>query len=200
MNGHKIVINPQPTIDLSHFKSFPAKQSGLVLVVTLLALLILLLASVALIRSTDTNLQIAGNMAFKMDAMNQAERAVPQIQQLFKSGALSGKTARYATSVGNNYYATVQASNTSGIPNVLFTTNTNRITGAGGVTIRYVIDRMCLDVGAVSSQKCALASSDVGTGGGIDGEFGSTYPVYRMTLQATGPKNTEAYLQTTFSD
>jgi type IV pilus assembly protein PilX len=194
------VINAQPTLNLSSYQSFRVKQNGLVLIVTLLALLILLLASVALIRSTDTNLQIAGNMAFKMDAMNQAERAVPQIQQLFKTGALSGKTARYQNSTANNYYATVQASNESGIPNVLFTTNTNQITGAGGVTIRYVIDRMCLDVGAVSTQKCALASSDVGGGGGIEGEFGSTYPVYRMTLQATGPKNTEAYLQATFSD
>ncbi len=194
-------MNIQARMNVSSFKPFRAKQNGLVLIVTLLALLILMLASVALIRSTDTNLQIAGNMAFKMDAINQAERAVPQIQQLFKTGALSGQAARNQTNVANNYYATVQASNESGIPNVLFTTDSNIITGAGDVTIRYVIDRMCLAEGERPTiQKCVLASSNIAGGGGIDGEIGNIYPVYRMTLRATGPKNTEAYLQTTFSD
>jgi Tfp pilus assembly protein PilX len=196
-----IVMNAETTIELSRIRRFQPQQSGLVLIVTLLALLILMLASVALIRSTDTNLQIAGNMAFKMDAMNQAERALPQIQQMFKAGVLNAQAARHETNAANNYYATVQASNESEIPNVLFTTNTNTITGAGGVTIRYVIDRMCLVEGQrPTPQSCALASANIPSGGGIDGEIGNIFPVYRLTLQATGPKNTEAYLQTTFSD
>lgn len=186
--------------------SFPFKQQGLVLVITLLALMILLLASVALIRSTDANLRIAGNMAFKRDLINQAERAVPEIQTLFKTGALQSASARDTTSVANNYYATIQASNSSGIPNVLFAvsdTNGNNIDTAdgSGVKIRYVIDRMCLAEGGIIAQKCTLAGNDTPPACDAPCQVLPTYyPVYRLTLRATGPKNTEAYLQTTFSD
>ena len=184
----------------------PSKQGGLVLFVTLIALLILMLTSVALIRSTDANLQIAGNLAFKRDLINQAERAVPQIQTIFSSGALSGSGARDTTKAANNYYATVQASNDSGIPNVLLAVtdaNTNNIktTDGSSVTIRYVIDRMCLAEGGATAQTCNLAGND--TPPACDApcqQLPTYYPVYRLTLRATGPKNTEAYLQTTFSD
>lgn len=185
---------------------FPtSSQKGIVLVVTLIALMILLLTSVALIRSTDANLQIAGNLAFKRDLINQAERAVPQIQTVFKTGALSNLPARDTTNAAINYYATVQASNDSGIPNVLFNvadSNANNIyDAASGVRIRYVIDRMCLAEGAITAQSCNLAGND--TPAGCDApcqQLPTYYPVYRLTLRATGPKNTEAYLQTTFSD
>ena len=84
-------------------------QNGFVMIITLLALVIMMLASVALIRSTDTNLLIAGNMAFKRDLINQAERAIPVIQTAFLSGSLQNTAQRNIDTLGSNYYATVQA-------------------------------------------------------------------------------------------
>jgi len=190
------------------FKSerFPSQQQGLVLIVTLLALMILLLASVALIRSTDSSLNIAGTMAFKRDLINQAERALPQIQQAFLTGALSTELSRLSDSPGNNYYASVQATNASGIPNVLFAVdgaNANNIktTDGSNIEIRYVIDRICLAPNKVDAKKCTLAANNE-TKGREPGEdpISTYYPVYRLTLRAIGPKNTESYMQATFSD
>ena len=199
------MTNMKRQLRITRMRYLPSRQRGIVLVVTLIALMILLLTSVALIRSTDANLQIAGNLAFKRDLINQAERAVPQIQTVFTTGALSGVGARENTSVANNYYATVQASNDSGIPDVLMAiddSNANNIyDAASGVTIRYVIDRMCLAQGAITAQTCNLAGND--TPPACDApcqQLPTYYPVYRLTLRVTGPKNTEAYLQTTFSD
>lgn len=186
-----------------------SRQRGVVLFVTLIALLIIMLTSVALIRSTDANLQIAGTMAFKSDLRNQAERAIPAIQTKFQSaaGGLYSVASRENDSAANNYYATVQASNDSGIPNVLLAnamdTNANNIVDSASKTeIRYVIDRMCLATGSPRKGVCTMAASDAVAGCTPENcdQVEKTYPVYRITLRAIGPRNTEVYLQTTFSD
>jgi len=192
------------TVDFSKLRPVQSHQRGLVLIVTLLALMILLLASVALIRSTDTNLQIAGNMAFKRDAMNQAERAIPDIQKLFTTGALKDRAAREANLANKNYFATIQKSNASGIPEELFkitSSNANNIKDdTNKIEVRYVIDRMCLATGEVTEEKCSLGSTNVTDFQPVDKEEGEYFPVYRISVRAIGPKNTEAYMQATFSD
>jgi type IV pilus assembly protein PilX len=192
--------------------SSASKQSGVVLFITLVALVIMLIASVALIRSSDTNLLISGNLAFKRDVVNQAERSMPGIRDKFTTGTLSVSTAKESDKIlSDNYYATIQASNALGIPNVLLNTATfdttmpnNNITfSAGGITIRYVIDRMCLATGAISPNNCTISKAGTDLGGGkkqilgkLSGEDGV---VYRISLRATGPKNTEAFMQSTFT-
>lgn len=199
-------------INLQKIKlSSARKQSGVVLFITLVALVIMLIASVALIRSTDTNLLISGSLAFKRDVVNQAERSIPQIKAQFITGGLSIISAREADSVGNNYYATIQPSNALGIPSVLLNTTTfdsamssNNITyPAAGVTIRYVIDRMCLAAGAISTTNCTIAAANTDPGGGQlqmpEKLSGTDSVIYRISIRATGPKNTEAFMQSTFT-
>jgi type IV pilus assembly protein PilX len=190
------------------YPSGKKNQTGIVLVVALMALVVIMLASVALIRSTNTNLLIAGNMAFKRDLINQAERVIPQIKaRLISGGALGDDVTRQTNLISQNYYATIQAGNASGIPNVLFNVadgNANNITDtASGVIVRYVIDRMCLATGEPLDNTCTMGGSST------DGPScsapckkpgGINYPVYRITLRVTGPRNTEAYLQTTYSN
>lgn len=187
------------------------KQTGVVLFITLVALVIMLIASVALIRSTDTNLLIAGSLANKRDIVNQAERSLPVIRARFENGALSSSAAKEADSAANNYFATIQASNVQGVPNILLnTTNfdaampSNNITNtAAGITIRYVIDRMCLATGEISTSKCTVsrAGTDDGCNVGTCGDKlpGPDMPVYRISIRASGPKNTESYMQSTFT-
>lgn len=49
------------------------RQRGIVLLVALIALVMMTLAGIALVRSVDTGLVIAGNMAFKQATLNSAE-------------------------------------------------------------------------------------------------------------------------------
>ena len=195
------LVNKKSINKINHYK-----QSGFVMIVTLLALVIMLLASVALIRSTDTNLVIAGNMAFKRDLINQAERAIPVIQTVFLSGALQNSAQRTINVLGSNYYATIQANNDSGIPTAALAAvgAANDISDAiSGVTIRYVIDRMCLQSSNADEKNCTLGGSNgEGQGISVDGQAShyNYFPIYRITLRATGPRNTQAYLQTTYSD
>lgn len=187
-------------------------QHGVVLPITLIALLLLMIASVALIRSTETNLLVSGNLAFKRDVVNQAERAVPAVKTIFESGALSDFKDREEDLISSNYYATTQTTNDSGIPTALldiatfdglFSSN-NIVDADTQITIRYLIDRMCLSTGEVTVSKCSRATQNTDIGGdAINLSFGKASgndtPVYRVSIRATGPRNTEAFFQYTLT-
>ncbi len=167
-----------------------------------------MLASVALVRSTDTNLLLAGNVGFKRDVINQAERAIPSIKTMFSTGVLSTATSRQTDLVSSNYYSSIQANNSQGVPNVLMNItdgNANNIIDSNAqIIVRFVIDRMCLASGVVSTTSCSLSQNTTDTGGdaGTDPwkSKGNELPVYRISIRATGPRNTESFLQYTFSD
>lgn len=186
-------------------------QTGVTLIVTLIALVILLIASVALIRSTDTSLLVAGHLGFKRDLTNQAERTFPVIKNIFKAGTLSTSSTRSSDLVTSNYYASIQPSDKNGIPNVLLDTSTFDSTFTGNnivdttakITIRYLIDRMCLTTGAVSAASCSLSLGTTDPGGDINQLLnkpgGVDRPIYRISMRVSGPRNTEAFLQSTFT-
>jgi len=183
-------------------------QRGIILPITLISLLILLIASVALIRSTDTSLLIAGQIGFKRDVANQAERTFPVIRAIFDSGNLSDVTTREQDAPSSNYFATIQPSNASGIPNQLlgssFGTSNAIKDDTAKITIRYLIDRMCISTGPVTFSNCTTASSSSDIGGdamsvGEGKANGVDTPVYRISIRVTGPRNTEAFLQSTFT-
>lgn len=194
-------------------KPIPSRQSGIVLFITLVALAVMLIASVALIRSTDTNLLMSGNLAFKRDVVNQAERTMPTIRNKFLVGSLSSSISKQTNHIAtDNYYATILPSSNQGIPNILLDTAVfdaamsanNIVYAAGGITIRYVIDRMCVTgTVEISAGSCTISKPGTDFGGdafNIDNKLtGEDGVVYRISIRATGPKNTEAFLQSTFT-
>ncbi|WP_251972781.1 hypothetical protein [Sphaerotilus microaerophilus] len=186
----------------------PARQRGIVLPFTLVALVVVLLAGAGLIRAMDAGLLQAGNLAFRRDLANQAERGFAKAHTLLNTGALSTESAREANSLANNYSATRLASNSQGIPNVLV--NDSSFTGAAftgadisdsatGVTLRWVIDRQCAAAGSYVSTSCAVASRS--TDSAADDRYklvnAESQPVYRISVRATGPRNTQAFFQAT---
>ena len=159
-----------------------ARQRGLSLLYTLVALVALALAAVALVRSVSTSSIVAGNLAFKQDATVVADRAVREaITKL--DGKLTGNAAGLdANDPAIGYYASVDAltdvtnSQSAAITRKLvdwgdacasqtvgtyascdFTSATSTtVTGAlVGNTAKYVIFRMCDAAGGQASVNCA---------------------------------------------
>lgn len=191
----------------------PRRQDGIIVLFTLLAVVLLLIASVALVRSFDTSLTLAGNMAFKRDLVNQSERAVAKaIAAVSIGGALASDATRQANSLTNNYFATTLTSEAHGIPTILVDDSawtTAGLTATGDITdvtsnvsIRYVIDRLCL-TGTVASSTVSCAISALGADKGgtiwIKRAGGSSLPVYRVSVRVTGPRNTQTFVQATIS-
>jgi hypothetical protein len=181
-----------------------ARQRGSVLIMALISLLILMLASVALISSTDTSLLTAGNLAFKRDLANQSERAVAQVRTQFVSGALVSETVLYSDQAAQNYWAHVLPSTKlPGIPDVLIASaKKDDITDtATGIRLRYVIDRMCISGTVPDKSTCTMGSfvDDKKGTAGVTKVSAGLGPVYRLTVMALGPRNTQTFTQITFT-
>lgn len=217
-----MIATPTPHLRSS---TVAAGERGVVLIVSLLLLVVMLISAAALMRSTDISLFQAGNIAFKRDLTHQAERASQAILDTFLAGGdLDDQVKRSNHIVAQNYSAIALPTNPRGIPQALLVDDTAfaLIGTAGkdidlpdqGVRIRYVVDRMCTDVGldtVLGSDRCALADNNSVRGGSARkwqrAEFGSIggaganpqSVVYRLSIRVTGPRNTQGFYQTTFT-
>jgi Tfp pilus assembly protein PilX len=187
------------------------RQRGVVLIYTLIILLILTIGAVALLRSMNTSLFTAGNLAFRRDLVNQGEQAVANVTAQFTG---SGPLATSAVTVANvpalNYSASILPTNPQGVPTALLSstipatvgTSANDITGAtSDVQIRYVIDRLCSAAGTAIGTQCVQAAA-APTGVTATGTTQIPPPsatVYRLSVRVSGARSTQVFLQTTFS-
>jgi type IV pilus assembly protein PilX len=163
-------------------------QSGIVLFFALLALAVMSIASVALIRSVDTNALLSGNLVFRQSANTTTNVALEGITEVIaKSVSLTASTANHPTL---GYYANcsqfdtqpdVQACDGTRLTMVTWDSSNSALVPTQtdgndeirngvdrqGNQIRYVVERMCnytqteLDAGnAVSdASRCMMASS-----------------------------------------
>jgi type IV pilus assembly protein PilX len=195
-----------------HFASAARRQRGVVLIFSLIVLLILAIGAVALLRSVNSSLLGAGNLAFHRDLVNQAEQAISTVMTEFKTNGAPLLGATTADLPAANYVSTALPTNAQGVPVVLLSNNNavfnavassaNDIPGATpDVTIRYVIDRLCTNTGAASSANCAQSTGSINSGT-VNQNTGLPAPsatIYRVSVRVNGPRGTQAFLQTTFT-
>ena len=184
------------------------RQRGIILFVTLIAMVILMISGIALVRSFDTSLLLAGNLAFKRDLINQGERGIAAARTaLLAGGALGSDTLRLTTLASSNYSATILASDARGLPLMITDDSLWTMTGSdivdstSGVTIRYVIDRLCNLSGSTNSANCVLGSTTLPPGGSanVTPTVPSGSVIYRVSIRVSGPRNTQSYMQSTLS-
>lgn len=186
------------------------RERGVVLLICLIVLVILLAGGVAVMRSMNTTLSSAGNLAFKRDLVNQGEQAGVKALALFNTGALSAVGADYNDAKASNYSAVRLDSNDRGIPLALLkddlydakASDTIERT-SDAVKIRYLIDRLCNASGAASKSTCVYAPATTDVRGGSVQESGRPPPpkalVYRLTVRVDGPRDTQVFLQSSFT-
>ncbi|WKZ85999.1 hypothetical protein N5B55_03325 [Ralstonia pickettii] len=187
-------------------------QSGVVLLIALIAVVILAIGTVALFRSSDAALFNAGNLAFKRDMTNRGELGIVAAKAALTSGALNQESTRQSNQLASGYYATMQATGTHGVPNTLIgylpskpsTPPLPTINAGDGITIYYMIDRLCSATGSTDpSNACVVSSIGSAKGGTVLPYRGQaqppSVPVYRISVRVDGPRNSQTFLQTTVS-
>lgn len=201
------------------------RQRGVVLLFSLIALVVMLIAAVAMIRSFHTSLFMAGNIGFKRDMRNQSELAVSTALAYFRDATKLGTSAMRANpNTGLNYSARILSTDSQGIPDALQDANfatygltSNDIQSAdGSVSIRYVIDRLCATTGdetTLGAASCVLANNPTPVGGGLLNlkssdkaplcpTCSSAAPqgvIYRLSVRVIGPRRTMSFFQSTFT-
>ena len=186
----------------------PSRQRGVVMIFTLIVLLILMIGAVALLRSMNTSLSGAGNLAFRRDLVNQGEQAVSNVITEFKTGDLSTSASTLADVPSDNYSSTMLPTNAEGVPNVLLNSTLGTVgthADIAGLTpdvqIRYVIDRLSNTTGPPNSIVAvqSTAAPAGGTAGSSAAVKAPTATVYRLSVRVTGARSTQIFLQTTFT-
>lgn len=191
-------------------KSYPSSQrshqGGVVLLFCLIILVVLLAGGVAVMRSMNTSLFGAGNLAFKRDLVNQGEQAASTALALFRTGPLATVGADATSLPASNYSAIRLDTNSRGVPLALLDENTTAATThitQGDTKIYYLIERLCNATGPASKSNCiyAPAKTEVrgGDGMGADRPPPASALVYRLTVRVDGPRNTQAFLQSSFT-
>lgn len=193
----------------------PARRHrGVVMLVTLLAMVIMLVGAVALLRSFTASMNVTGNAAIKRDLANQAERAMAVAVQLLDAGALSAPAAREASDTAANYSAAMLATNAQGIPLALLNDATFTTVGVAtndivvteqGVRVRWVLDRLCTGGGSqvvLGTAGCTVGPTPDARGGSASDPIVATQQpqvLYRVSIRVDGPRRTQAFFQSTLA-
>lgn len=193
-----------------------SKQRGVVLLITLIMLVAMTLAAIALMRSVDTTNLVAGNLAFQQTSLHVADRGTEEaIEFLYTVPDIScdgtgvgapcpqGYKSFHETSLepptAGKTWESYWSSMVSG-PGVRSLTNM-----PSGYSGAFVIEAMCANAG---QQNCTVASTSSTTTTPQGQNMGSTtisfqnttttttVRYYRITTRVEGPRNSIGYVQT----
>jgi type IV pilus assembly protein PilX len=182
------------------------QQRGVVLFIALIVLVAMSLAGIALVRSVDTNVLVAGNLAFRQGATAASDAPVEVARAWIVANAAG--SGLYNDISSSAFFATWQSSfdpKTYAWEDATKAKPLTPLADAAGNQRYYVIHRMCSNSGDpnAASNLCVKSAAS-GRGRGSFGaiaypglaleEAGS--PVYRITARVNGPKNTVTYVQT----
>lgn len=193
-------------------------QAGVVMAMTLIALVLLLVGVAAMLRSVDSTSTLVGNLAFRRDMTNRAEGAIATARTAIATGALNTEITRSSDLASANYSASRLASTTgAGVPDVLVKDSSlyaaanytcipacASAVGTDGIRLRWVIDRQCLAAGAFDTASCEFLASTGDSAGSshlvLHKPKGESRATYRISVRISGPRGTEAYFQTSYAD
>jgi type IV pilus assembly protein PilX len=191
----------------------PARQRGVVLVVTLIVLVAMMLASVALVRAVDTVNTVAGNLAFREAATHSgdagAEAAIAWLESQNGTGALFNHN--YAMGYSATRIDPAAGQSWDAFWNSVLSGQSVTLNGgkpdAAGDIVSYTISRMCNAVGDPATvntdcSKSEVAATNPGASGQGAGDVGLLYTTqyyYRITVRVVGPRNTISYVQVTIA-
>jgi Tfp pilus assembly protein PilX len=180
-----------------------------VLFIALIALVTIMLAAVALMRSVDTTTVISGNLAFKQAATASADGGLENAVTWLKTTGASATTDPFTdalnafnrTSATAGYYSNADpALDLAAGSTWAASASADAGTDPSGNTMRYIIQRMCRTSNQLLSESNCLfsdAQSDTNTKNTGDPTpvIGGKHPIYRVTVRAIGPRNTTSYIQ-----
>jgi Tfp pilus assembly protein PilX len=174
-----------------------SRQRGAVLFISLIVLVAMTLAGIALMRSVDTGNLIAGNLAFRNAATNAGDGGL-EAARTWLTGQSAGTLQNDAA---QGYFANWQ----DAFDPKTFDWSTLAVqvgTDAVDNTVYYVVHRMCKESGkSIDATDCtkvtalSVGSTKGGAAYGSAALTGSSLPYFRITSKVVGPKNTVSYVQ-----
>jgi type IV pilus assembly protein PilX len=194
----------------------PSRQKGLVLMISLIVLVVMTLAAIALVRSMIASNQIANNLALRQGTTAAADLALEKARLWLVNRSLTAPNDLNADSADNGYSASnAPPKNVNpwpingpkwqdGVPWVWANPNTGNNPIAkkeageankNGYKAAYFIQRSCATIGAKTPNQ---SGCDLQKLSPSESEANSNYQmIYKITVRIEGPKDTVSFYQTT---
>ncbi len=183
-------------------------QSGVVLFISLIVLVAMSLAGIALLRSVDTTVMVSGNIALKQATILGADRGTQAAVEWLEANSKGAVLQSTDSSVG--YFASLSLPDPkwfdANVWNDAPKVNGGVADTAGNKT-SYLIHRQCKTAGFYEVAGCsalqylaggaALTEGDSFRAGASAGFAKSKNVYYRITSRVEGPRNTVSIVQTT---
>ncbi|HWA12219.1 MAG TPA: hypothetical protein VHA15_03930 [Burkholderiales bacterium] len=181
------------------------EQRGVVMLIALIVLVAMTLAGVAMVRSMDTTMGVAGNMAFKQASIQGADIGTTSAYNWLVAN--SAGTTLQNTATGAGYLSARPATEPDWFNEASWGSAykvNNLAPDAAGNRVRYIIHRMCTQPNMPyngTGNECALYYPTSGANSGGSMAVGSTQfegipqLFYRITTRVDGPRNTISIIQ-----
>lgn len=184
------------------------KQRGVVLFIALIVLVAMALAGIALMRSVDNTVALAGNLAFRQSATQAADRGIEAATQWLVTQNATPNTL-YSNNSAEGYFSAAPASEPNWYDAANWEGDTPGLApkrlpaDAAGNEAFYVIHRMCTNAGQAPGgmNECGtlqLAPTSIPGASKVAGSTPFKAPptyYYRVTARAVGPHNSVSIVQ-----
>jgi Tfp pilus assembly protein PilX len=167
------------------------KQSGVALFIVLVVLAIMLVGSLAMLRSGEVSALVAGNVSFREAATQATDIGIADAAK-----ALDVQT-NLDTNIANNYFATRQPEDAYGIPTTVNWSSVPTM-AVGNYTVQHVVDRLCQVTPVTDPTGTCMVRDSESAGSNKAGSLAYKNPAsvyYRITVKVVGPKSTASYVQ-----
>jgi type IV pilus assembly protein PilX len=196
-------------------RAFKSSQRGVTLFLAMIVLVAMLLSGIALFRTVDSGVLVAGNIAMQKSATRQGDQGTEDAIAWLVANA--GTTALHEDSnnvgyVDYPFYAANAVNDTPGTNQtwaewwdvyiVSHSPVALPVDSATGNTVTYLIQRLCSANGAPYSSgvSCIGPPQTTNTGGskgaGVVALQRASAVYYRITSRIVGPRNTVSFVQT----
>jgi Tfp pilus assembly protein PilX len=185
-----------------------SRQSGFVLFMTLMILVLMSIAGLALMRAVDSSSLVADNIAYKQAAIITSDTAIKAATDWLAANPLTAddtSNAAYASdTISIDWTGTATALTTDKVDwenNSSAPIKAKQVTSllTPGYSAYYVIHKLCETgtnpVCATSDSSTSSGSTKSGSSYGHQASSTSLLHYYRITVKVIGPKHTVSYSQ-----
>ncbi len=193
-----------------HLPQPPRRQRGVVLFISLVVLVAMTLAGLALMRSVTSGVLVAGNLAAKQSITSVADWGVEAGRNWLLAQPLGNLTTTGA--IGSGYFSNWDETfDPVNAPANWWQNNGVPVNLAGSAVnlpemeVRWVVHRLCRmadqDVNA-PTQACITLQGAGASSSKVGGQYGqlplsnTQQPYYRVTVRVVDPRRTVSYIQT----
>jgi len=174
----------------------PARRAprGVTILVVLILMSVMVLGGMALARMTEIGTLATGNNATREASLQASEVGINTAY--LATRALASEEANS----GTWYWATTQAADSAGMPNVAWGSAPEVVVGS--YSVRYVVERLCNTAPVTDTLRQCLVRQVPQVSSGRVGAEEVDPPntrQFRITVRIVGPKDTETWVQTLVS-